>query len=75
MNFDQQFDASGLACPMPILKASKALSGMASGQVLKLVATDCGAAKDVQAYADQTGNFLLSTEQAKGAYTFYIRKN
>jgi len=47
---------------------------MASGQVLKLVATDCGAVKDMQAFADQTGNTLLSTEEANGAYTFFMKK-
>lgn len=74
MNFDKEFDASGLSCPLPILKTKKALADMASGQVLKLVATDCGAVKDMQAFADQTGNSLLATEEAKGSYTFYMKK-
>jgi len=74
MNFDKEFDASGLSCPLPILKTKKALADMASGQVLKLIATDCGAVKDMQAFADQTGNPLLSTEEANGAYTFYMKK-
>ncbi|MEO8331760.1 MAG: sulfurtransferase TusA family protein [Gallionella sp.] len=74
MNFDKEFDASGLSCPLPILKTKKALADMASGQVLKLVATDCGAVKDMQAFADQTGNTLLSTDEASGKYTFYMKK-
>jgi tRNA 2-thiouridine synthesizing protein A len=74
MNFDKEFDASGLSCPLPILKTKKALADMASGQVLKLVATDSGSVKDMQAFADQTGNTLLSTEEAKGAYIFYMKK-
>jgi tRNA 2-thiouridine synthesizing protein A len=74
MNFDKEFDASGLSCPLPILKTKKALADMASGQVLKLIATDCGAVKDMQAFADQTGNSLLSTEEAGGSYTFYMKK-
>lgn len=74
MNFDKEFDASGLSCPLPILKTKKALADMASGQVLKLVATDCGAVKDMQAFADQTGNSLLATEEASGTYTFYMKK-
>jgi tRNA 2-thiouridine synthesizing protein A len=74
MNFDKEFDASGLSCPLPILKTKKALADMASGQVLKLVATDCGAVKDMQAFADQTGNTLLATEEAGGSYTFYMKK-
>jgi tRNA 2-thiouridine synthesizing protein A len=74
MNFDKAFDASGLSCPLPILKTKKALGDMASGQVLKLVATDSGAVKDMQAFADQTGNTLLATEEANGSYTFYMKK-
>ena len=74
MNFDKEFDASGLSCPLPILKTKKALSDMTSGQVLKLVATDAGAVKDMQAFADQTGNTLLATEEAKGGYVFYMKK-
>ncbi len=74
MNFDKEFDASGLSCPLPILKTKKALADMGSGQVLKVVATDAGAVKDMQAFADQTGNSLLSTEEAHGSYTFYMKK-
>ena len=74
MNFDKEFDASGLSCPLPILKTKKALADMASGQVLKLVATDSGAIKDMQAFADQTGNSLLATEEANGSFTFYMKK-
>lgn len=74
MNFDKEFDASGMSCPLPILKTKKALTDMASGQVLKLVATDSGSIKDMQAFADQTGNTLLSTEEANGSYTFYMKK-
>lgn len=74
MNFDKEFDASGLSCPLPILRTKKVLSDMASGQVLKLVSTDSGAIKDMQAFANQTGNVLLATEEAKGAYIFYMKK-
>lgn len=74
MNFDKEFDASGLSCPLPILKTKKSLADMTSGQVLKVVATDCGAVKDMQAFADQTGNALLATEEAGGTYTFYMKK-
>jgi tRNA 2-thiouridine synthesizing protein A len=74
MNFDKEFDASGLSCPLPILKTKKALADMASGQVLKVIATDCGAVKDMQAFANQTGNPLLATEEAGGAYIFYMKK-
>lgn len=74
MNFDKQFDASGLACPLPIVKTKKALSDMNPGQILKLIATDCGAVKDMQAFASQTGNTLLSTIETNGSYTFYMQK-
>jgi tRNA 2-thiouridine synthesizing protein A len=74
MDFDKEFDASGLSCPLPILKTKKALADMSSGQVLKVVATDAGSVKDMQAFADQTGNTLLSTDQAGGSYTFFMKK-
>jgi len=74
MNFDKEFDASGLSCPLPILKTKKALADMASGQVLKLIATDCGAVKDMQAFSDQTGNPLLSTAEEAGKYIFFMKK-
>ena len=74
MQFDKEFDASGLSCPLPILKTKKALADMASGQVLKVVATEAGSAKDMQAFANATGNTLLSSEAANGIYTFYFKK-
>ncbi len=74
MNFDKEFDASGLSCPLPILKTKKSLADMLSGQVLKVIATDCGAVKDMQAFADQTGNTLLSTAEANNAYIFFMQK-
>ena len=60
MNFDVEIDTRGLNCPLPILKAKKALAGMASGQVLKVVSTDTGSLRDFVAFAKQTGNELLS---------------
>ncbi|MGC2047222.1 MAG: sulfurtransferase TusA family protein [Gallionella sp.] len=74
MNFDKEFDASGLSCPLPILKTKKALADMTSGQVLKLIATDSGAIKDMQAFSDQTGNPLLSTAEESGKYIFFMKK-
>ncbi len=74
MNFDKEFDASGLSCPLPILKTKKSLADMASGQVLKVIATDCGAVKDMQAFADQTGNTLLSSTEENGKYVFHMQK-
>jgi tRNA 2-thiouridine synthesizing protein A len=62
MQIDQEVDARGLNCPLPILKAKKALSQMASGQVLRVLATDPGSMRDFQAFSRQTGNTLLGQE-------------
>jgi TusA-related sulfurtransferase len=59
MNIDRELDTRGLNCPLPILKAKKALSEMSSGQTLRVVATDSGSVRDFAAFAKQTGNELL----------------
>ena len=74
MQFDKELDARGLNCPLPILRAKKALTDMTSGQVLKILATDPGSVKDFQAFAKQTGNALLSSETADAEYTFFMKK-
>lgn len=74
MQFDKELDARGLNCPLPILRAKKALSDMASGQVLRIQATDPGSTKDFQAFAKQTGNELLSQSEADKIYTFFLKK-
>lgn len=74
MNFDKELNARGLSCPLPIVKTKKALNDMASGQVLRVVATDCGAVKDMQAFADQTGNPLLASAEENKEYIFFIQK-
>lgn len=74
MNFDKELNARGMSCPLPIVKTKKALNDMASGQVLKVIATDCGAVKDMQAFADQTGNTLLSSVEENKEYIFYMKK-
>jgi tRNA 2-thiouridine synthesizing protein A len=74
MNFDKELDARGMNCPLPILKTKKSLSDMASGQVLKVVSTDCGSVKDMQAFANQTGNPLLSQSEGNGEYIFFMQK-
>ena len=73
-NFDQELDASGLNCPLPILRAKKALAGLGSGQVLRIVATDPGSVKDFDAFAKQTGNELLESGEENGKFTFFIKK-
>lgn len=72
--FDLEVDASGLNCPLPILKAKKALAGLSSGQVLKLVSTDPGAQRDFEAFAKQTGNALIAQEDSGSARAFYLQR-
>ena len=74
MNFDKELDARGLNCPLPILRSKKSLGELASGQVLKVIATDPGAIKDFEAFAKQTGNELLESAEANGEYTFILKK-
>jgi tRNA 2-thiouridine synthesizing protein A len=74
MNFDKELDARGLNCPLPILRAKKALNDMQSGQVLKIVATDPGSVKDFQAFSKQTGNELLSQAEADREFTFFLKR-
>jgi tRNA 2-thiouridine synthesizing protein A len=74
MNFDKELDARGLNCPLPILRAKKALTDMQSGQVLKVLATDPGAVKDFQAFSRQTGHPLLSHGEADKQFTFFMQK-
>ena len=74
MNFDKELDARGLNCPLPILRAKKALAEVGSGQVLKSLSTDPGSVKDFAACAKQTGNELLSTAEAGGEFTFFMKK-
>jgi tRNA 2-thiouridine synthesizing protein A len=74
MTFDKELDARGLSCPMPILRAKKALADMASGQILRVVATDRGAEKDFEAFSKQTGNILLSHSAMGQEFTFFLKK-
>lgn len=73
-NWDQELDASGLNCPLPILRAKKALAGMQSGQVLHIIATDPGSVKDFEAFAKQTGHELLESKEEGGKFHFLIKK-
>lgn len=72
--FDQQLDASGLNCPLPILKAKKALAGLGPGEVLHIIATDPGSQKDFEAFAKQTGNDLLESSETDGIFHFLLKK-
>jgi tRNA 2-thiouridine synthesizing protein A len=73
MNIDVELDTRGLNCPLPILKAKKALTAMESGQVLKVVSTDTGSVRDFAAFAKQTGNELLS-QATEGSDFVHILK-
>jgi len=74
-NYDQLLDASGLNCPLPILRAKKALNTMESGKVLRIIATDPGSVKDFEAFAKQTGNVLLESGEEDGKFVFLIKKS
>ena len=74
MNFDKELNARGMSCPLPIVKTKKALNDMSSDQVLKVISTDIGSLNDMTAFAEQTGNTLLSTVEENGEYIFYVKK-
>ncbi len=74
-DFDQELDASGLNCPLPILRAKKALSSLSAGQILHIVATDPGAVKDFESFAKQTGNELVESREEGGKFYFLMKKN
>ncbi len=74
MNIDRELDTRGLNCPLPILKAKKALSEMSSGQTLKVVATDAGSVRDFVAFAKQTGNELVAQSTEGQDYIHVLRR-
>ncbi len=74
MDADKELDTRGLNCPLPILKAKKALADMASGQVLRVVATDPGSTRDFQAFARQTGNELIGQTSAGAEFIHLLRR-
>ena len=74
MEFNQEFDASGLTCPLPIIKTKKALALLTCGQVLRVVSTDPGSVHDMSALAEQSGNALLMQARESSKFVFYLRK-
>lgn len=74
MDVDQEVDSRGLNCPLPILKAKKALSAMQSGQLLRVVATDPGSMRDFAAFAKQTGNELVEQQAVGGEFVHVLRR-
>jgi tRNA 2-thiouridine synthesizing protein A len=74
MQAHRELDARGLNCPLPILKAKKALAEMISGEVLKIVATDPGSMRDFQAFAKQTGNQLLKQDSVEKDFVHFLKR-
>ncbi|WP_260293520.1 sulfurtransferase TusA family protein [Sedimenticola hydrogenitrophicus] len=74
-DFDDELDASGLNCPLPILRAKKSLTAMESGKILHIIATDPGSVKDFEAFSKQTGNSLLESREEGGKFHFLIKKS
>jgi len=74
ITFDLELDCRGLNCPLPILKTKKAVDGLSSGQVLKMLATDPGSVNDVQSWSKHTENTLLDHSEDGGVYSFLIQK-
>ena len=74
LQFDREVDARGLNCPLPILRAKKALTDLDSGQVLKVMSTDPGSKRDFEAFARQTGHELLRTDETGREWAFYLKR-
>jgi len=74
MQADKELDARGLNCPLPILKAKKALADMLSGQTLCVISTDAGSVRDFQAFAKQTGNDLLEQQTVGGDHFTLLKR-
>ena len=74
MEFQKDVDARWMKCPLPILKAKKALNDMQTGEVLRVIATDPGSVRDFNAFARQTGNELLSHAELDAEFTFFLRR-
>ncbi len=74
MEANKEIDTRGMNCPLPILKAKKALADMSTGDVLKIVSTDPGSVRDFQAFARQTGNELVEQTSANDEYVHFLRR-
>lgn len=74
LQFDREVDARGLNCPLPILRAKKALTDLDSGQILKVLSSDPGSKRDFEAFARQTGHELLRTDEGAGDWTFWLKR-
>jgi tRNA 2-thiouridine synthesizing protein A len=70
----EELDARGLQCPMPLLKAKRALNGLEVGQRLRVLATDQGSVRDFRVFSEQSGHLLLSSEEKEGVYIYLLEK-
>jgi TusA-related sulfurtransferase len=73
--WDTEVDARGLECPMPLLKAKRALNAMSTGERLRVLATDSGSQRDFRVFAEQSGHRLLHAEESAGVYSYLIEKH
>lgn len=74
MNINKELDTRGLNCPLPILKAKKALAEMSSGELLRVISTDAGSRRDFQAFAKQTGNDLIEQSVAGADFIHVLKR-
>lgn len=74
INVDAELDCRGMSCPIPILKTKKAIDGLTTGQILKLIATDPGSVNDIDAWTRRTGNELVDSNTSNSEYVFFLRK-
>ncbi|WP_074048600.1 sulfurtransferase TusA family protein [Paenibacillus ihumii] len=75
METSKKVDTTGLMCPMPIVKAKKALDELKSGEIMEVISTDKGSLSDFQAWVKQTNHELLKHSEKDGVYTFLVKKN
>lgn len=74
MEFHKEFDATGMSCPGPVMATKKVLQDMASGQILRVLATDPSSVHDMPVLAEQSGNVLVKQESERDRFVFYLRK-
>ena len=75
MSATATLDAKGLNCPLPVLKAKKAMGGLDAGEILEVMATDPGSVKDFESFCEATGHELIESSDTDGVYTFMIKKS
>ncbi|MGG3987901.1 sulfurtransferase TusA family protein [Bacillus smithii] len=74
MNVDKVLDAKGLACPMPVVRAKKAIDELKAGQILEVYTTDKGSKNDLTAWAESSGHTVVDMKEENGVFTFWIQK-